>query len=519
MEKNWLDHQHRGFSAYLAETAPQDACQKFSRAIISASNTSEKLDTVLLDCKVHTDWIQQIEEALPFIENAVQQNRQFILRQGETVPLEKAKRVSRASVEHLSRHSELITTIPAPGEELRPDKLYITENIGTYTIYENRFLYMLLCYLRDFAGLRYRKITELAASFSSDIAVSKQLTHKNRTIHFQLNYKEASQGTEDGDSQAAPEIRRIKTILQTVDLLLRTELMKEVALAPMLKPPIARTNVLLHDPNFKVAFELYTFLVEYTRDGYERLERHRHCGPLSDDVKEDFAALISVTSYLSYLCGGLRPELQERLDAENLRRKAEENRLQKQRLDELKEKLGQVSGPALGYITELETRVATLEEKDLQTEAETALRLETEAALAAATAQIGTLQTAALEAAAQLQEKSQEVQCLANQNSQLKELTQAQLQQAQDRLEEQRQQFEQELAQQKQAFLQEYEALAEKYRLAKALSRNIEDTDTPCCTKEAFAELEKEYEAFRRFYEHQWKLTKKQIRKEQLWKK
>lgn len=519
MEKNWLDHQHRGFAAYLKETASQDSCQKFNCAVISAVSAAEKLDTVIWDCKVHTDWIQKIEEALPFIENAVHQNRQFILSQGEVVPLEKAKRISRSSVEHLARHSALITTEPAPGEELRPDKLYITENIGTYTTYENRFLYLLLCYLRDFAGLRYRKITELAAAFSSDIILNKQFTYKSKTIHFQLNYNETSQASEDSDSQAAPEIRRIRAILQAVDLLLQTELMKEVSLAPMLKPPIARTNVLLHDPNFKVAFELYTFLVEYTREGYERLERHRHCGPLRDDMKGNFAELISVTSYLSYLCGGLRPELEERFEAENQRRKAEADRLQKQRLAALKEKLGQISQPALQYIAELEARVNALEEINQHNQAEADRLLATDNALAAANAQINALQTAAVDAAANLQAKNQEIQHLTNQNAQLQQSAQAQLQQVQDQLEKQQKQFEQNLAQQKQQFLLEYEALADKYRLAKALGRSIDDSGDSCCTQEAFAELEKEYEAFRRFYERQWKQVKKQIRKEHLWKK
>ena len=38
-------------------------------------------------------------------------------------------------------------------------------------------------------------------------------------------------------------------------------------------------------------------------------------------------------------------------------------------------------------------------------------------------------------------------------------------------------------------------------------------------SKEQFHELEKEYEAFRRFFDDQWKHTKKAIRKKTLWSK
>ena len=41
-------------------------------------------------------------------------------------------------------------------------------------------------------------------------------------------------------------------------------------------------------------------------------------------------------------------------------------------------------------------------------------------------------------------------------------------------------------------------------------------TDEAFYTKESFAQLEAEYDAFRRFFQKQWKIARKQIRKEQL---
>ena len=100
----------------------------------------------------------------------MRESRQFILRQGQTVPVEKVKRVSRASVEHLSRHSELITKVPEPGGDLRPDKLHMTENVGTFAVYENRFLYMLFYPLlrkKFFSDLRHLKyLRKNAAGFA-----------------------------------------------------------------------------------------------------------------------------------------------------------------------------------------------------------------------------------------------------------------------------------------------------------------------------------------------------------------
>ena len=55
---------------------------------------------------------------------------------------EKVKNVSKDSVAHLARHSNLITRYEE-GEDIIPDRLYTVERLSDYAVYENRFLYML----------------------------------------------------------------------------------------------------------------------------------------------------------------------------------------------------------------------------------------------------------------------------------------------------------------------------------------------------------------------------------------
>ena len=524
MKNNWLDIQHRGFSAYLQEVANEDESKKLNGIIARTDRANESADTVYLDCKVETDWIEQIEVALPFVENAVRQNRQFILRQGETVPIEKAKRVSKASVVHLSRHSELITTEPGPGEDLIPDRIYMSENISTYTVYENRFLYMLLCYVRDFTDLRYRKIMELAASFSSNIFMHKEVNDGARKISYCLQFSETSRGLNDPfASQAEAEILRLRKILQTVELLLKTELMQEVSAAPMLKPPIVRNNVMLHDPNFQAAFELYAYLDAYTKDGYEKIERYRSTGGFSDEMRKDFSTLVALTSYLSYRSGGFYEALEERYLAEERRRKEVAQRAMKDKCDALRTRLREVSGPALDYILALEQWAGSLEDQTDQIEAARALQAEAEGRLQAAQERITSLQGACAGLDTELRQKNEELRQLSRQNERDMDIARHQIQQMKEENDEAQRRFAAELDQQKREFQREYEALGEKYRLANAryhaLAQRPETDGEHCLTKEAFAELEAEYKAFRRYFDRQWKTVKRQIRKEQLWKK
>jgi len=505
MENNWLDLQHRGYAAYLQETQTQEACRQWLGRIIGANGSEEKIDTVFLDCRVITDWVEQIEKALPFVEKAVRESRQFILRQGQTVPVEKVKRVSRASVEHLSRHSELITKVPEPGDGLLPDKLHMTENVGTFAVYENRFLYMLLCLVRDFAGYRYRKITELSASFSTDVTLHKEITDSAGRIRFSLQYTESARGS--GGSAADEAVARIRDILQSVDLLLATELMREVSEEPMLKPPVTRTNAMLHNPNFKAAFELYTFLAAYAGPGYEQIQLFRSDEKLSDMARNDLASLVAITSYLSHRCGGLYGPLEKRYLAEEARRQEEDRLRRRESLAQLKGRLGPMSEEAANYILGLEQLLAEVDSRDdrlLEQKAEAErLRLQLEAAEKRAEG-LGS-------------EKKALESVVAEKDRHLAGLTRER-EQAKARQEEMRHRFEEELQQQKQEFLKEYEALKEKYHLACAMGRDPEAMED-CSSREAFEALEAQYKAFGRFYDRQWKLARKKIRKDTLWKK
>jgi len=505
MENNWLDLQHRGYTAYLRETKNADACQKWLSRITDANNSEEKIDTVFLDCRVITDWVEQIEKALPFVEKAVRESRQFILRQGQTVPVEKVKQVSRASVEHLSRHSELITKVPEPGGDLRPDKLHITENVGTYAVYENRFLYMLLCLVKDFAGYRYRKITELSASFSTDVTLHKEVSDSAGNIGFSLRYTESARGT--GGSAADDAVARIRDILQSVELLLTTDLMREVSDEPMLKPPVTRTNAMLHNPNFKAAFELYTFLVAYTGPGYEQVQLFRSDEKLTDMARNDLASLVALTSYLSHRCGGLYGPLQERYLAEEARRQEEDRLRRRERLAQLKGRLGSMSEEAADYILGLERLLAEVDSRDDRLAEQTAEAERLRRLLEAAEERETGLGAEMQSLEGQLAETEQRLAGLTREQAQAQALQ-----------EETRRRFEAELQQQKQEFLTEYEALKEKYHLACAMGRNPEAAED-CSSREAFEELEAQYKAFGRFYERQWKLARKKIRKDTLWTK
>jgi chromosome segregation ATPase len=110
--------------------------------------------------------------------------------------------------------------------------------------------------------------------------------------------------------------------------------MQEVAKAPMLKPPITKTNVLRMNHNFRGALALYEFISAYDKPGYTAEEKVSVQNPLRTDVADEMAEIVMITSFLTYEHGlNLKGELQVEYDKEEERRREEEK---KKLLDQLK---------------------------------------------------------------------------------------------------------------------------------------------------------------------------------------
>ena len=144
---NYLDTLYRALIDYRKNTFDNKECKAHRAAVIRSDNENDKIEVTRQNCIVEEDWIEAIEHGLEFIEKAIKEERQFIRSNGEVIPIEKVKRVSKDSVEHLARHSNYFTREQEEGQDLIPDQLYTVERLSDYAVYENRFLYMLLNYL------------------------------------------------------------------------------------------------------------------------------------------------------------------------------------------------------------------------------------------------------------------------------------------------------------------------------------------------------------------------------------
>ncbi len=379
-----LDLFYRSFRDYVKELQKDRETVLLKDAVVRSDETDE-VSVIRTVCAVDEDWVEAIERGLVFVGKAIGEERQFIRSKGEVAPIEKVKHVSRESVEHLARHSNLITR-EQTGDDILPDQLYTVERLNDYTVYENRFLYMLLCKLRDFIGMRYNKIIKLTNTYSGTSRLRKKVVAGKTRLEYEVNFKESRE--DDwylrNHNSASDALERLELMQRSVYYYLRTPLMTEVAKADKLKPPITKTNVLRMDKNFKEVVALYDFISSYNKDGYIITQEERKLDPIKDSIAEEFADPMLLLSFLTYEHGlGLEEYLEAEFEKEEAKRKEEAARLETERLLSLKKRIEENGESPEQYILMLEKRNRELEQDSRQLllarEEIKGLRAETEA--------------------------------------------------------------------------------------------------------------------------------------------
>ena len=548
-----LDVYYRALLDYKNAILQNKDCLKLNNAFLSADADSDKLVVTRAYCTIDEEWVSEIEKGLVFIEKAIKEDRQFILSQGEVVPIEKVKSVSKESVQHLAKHSDLISEYEE-GEDIVPDKLYTVERLNDYTVYENRFLYMLLCYLRDFVSLRYNQIIEATNKYEAVLTLNKEFLIGKEKINYSVNLHDVRRDDEylKEHNGAKDTIERIMLILKAILSFLATPLMEYQAKVPMIKPPITKTNVLKMNNNFKGAVALYDYIISYDKQGYNIENQVSTISPFTTEMGEEYALAGGILTFLMYEYGlGLRNDLKLAYESEEERRKDALVQKAQAQLVALNKRLQRNEISPEEYILKLEEQVKLLEK---QCERMDVLRKEVDRLKMSENKLMADIKSSYLDITklkgdilAKDYEKMQEINLVQQECSQkMLELSQTlnaekiaetsalveEIKQLQNKMSDiiEENRLEQEKIQQELNYrneeyaklMAEFEAIREAKRLAEARLKsyrfkNNEMTAADNYTdKESFDELENELEVFIKFYKKEWTRTKRRIRKELL---
>lgn len=254
---------------------------------------------------IDMDWVIAIEETLPYIQKAIEEQRRFIKQAENVVRIKKAK------------------------------KILTVEREEGFAIYENRVLLTLIHKALMFVDDKYSKMKDVPNDSYNNITMNRHLELNQQKLDFSVNYvnedhESLAEDLDVEDIESLSDFDRIRRIRQGLNECLATPLMKEIAKEPQVKPPLTQTNLLKENPNFKKAVELWSFLDTYKKQGFE-LVSEEYNGKMTDENKEDVYLAMEFQHFMMSITTNpaLRKMLQEKYEEENALAKEEADRPEK----------------------------------------------------------------------------------------------------------------------------------------------------------------------------------------------
>lgn len=292
---------------------------------------------------IDMDWVIAIEETLPYIQKAIDEQSRFIKQAENVVRIKKAK------------------------------KILTVEREEGFAIYENRVLLTLIHKALMFVDDKYSKMKDVPNDSYNNITMNRHLELNQQKLDFSVNYvnenhESLAEDLDVEDIESLSDFDRIRRIRQGLNECLATPLMKEIAKEPQVKPPLTQTNLLKENPNFKKAVELWSFLDTYKKQGFE-LVGEEYNGKMTDENKEDVYLAMEFQHFMMSITTNpaLRKMLQEKYEEENALAKEEADRPEKVKEMVLEAQTEAVSKEEIekltAEITELKQKIAEQKQK------------------------------------------------------------------------------------------------------------------------------------------------------------
>ncbi len=213
-------------------------------------------------------WLEEFEFACPYIDNIIRNPRLSLVTEEDVVKIEKAKKITVASVKNLSKNTHFIDKI-TENQEVQPSKILIERREDTYNTYENRFIYTLIDNMLRFVMDKERTLEELESKSSKKLEyyATSETKEEKINIEVKLNANELPKDKTESDFQKEIEDikKRVKNIKDYIGDWRRSEFVTSLdkAHVAFIIPPVRKTNMILKNPNFQIASKLWQYLLNY----------------------------------------------------------------------------------------------------------------------------------------------------------------------------------------------------------------------------------------------------------------
>lgn len=214
-----------------------------------------------------SNFIDILRAAYPSLIKIVRDPKKTIKYEQEVVAMEKAKKFNADSVRHLASHTQYIKSVDQTGF-VTPSKILTTFSDDDLGMYENVFIKSLINKVIRFLEVRYDLMNKNLESYQAEmIKYTNNKKVESTTFDVEINVK-VSRDLVEETSTAKKILYDVDSLLNLYRGLKGTPLYQAVAKKKDILPPIMKTNIIMHNPDFKIAYNTWIYLDRSMSIGY-----------------------------------------------------------------------------------------------------------------------------------------------------------------------------------------------------------------------------------------------------------
>ncbi|MBO4245448.1 MAG: DUF2357 domain-containing protein [Bacilli bacterium] len=212
------------------------------------------------------EWLEIIEEVVPYLDNIVRAPKVSLVGETEVRKIEKAKKTSVDTVKDLSKHTDYIDKVDPKTGDVLPSKLLVSFREDTFNTYENRFIYTLILNLLRFITEKEEELKSYKPKTNKELSYTATTSNGKEKVEINLSINTRPTGKPGGSSDIDKTLSNIKKRMAKIKKFINAWLASELIVslekqhAILVMPPVKKTNLILKNPNFKMATKLWDFL-------------------------------------------------------------------------------------------------------------------------------------------------------------------------------------------------------------------------------------------------------------------
>lgn len=281
---------------HLYNEAGDKKIDNFSKDIESTLKVATDFDKV--ECNY--EWIDLMEETIPYIDNILRSPNRFIINEEDVIKVELAKKVTVESIKHLAKNTNLIEDFDKKTGDVRPAKILNITKEESYETYENKLIYSLIQNMKMFIEMKKKELigeTSEKNDKSFEYTASSRVGNEKIDISMNINSRYMKKHRETNDAGLTLE-QRLEKLNLDITMLTSSEVYKMIDKRhlSLITPPVKKTNLIMKNVNFQYAMKLWDYLHQVHESATTRKRDKKNY-----EDKGEFKSLVDETFMLNYL--------------------------------------------------------------------------------------------------------------------------------------------------------------------------------------------------------------------------